>query len=652
MSITSILNTAVTGLMASQSALRVVSNNIANINTEGYAREVVRQENIVVGGESAGVRVTDIERIVDRFLQAAGLDARSRSAQTGTEDQFNQRFQGLIGRPDSKTTIAARINQLFGVIANLAIDPSGQVLRQSTLASMQDLADEINRVSDAIQDLRNEASQQIQEQVVAVNELLERIHDLNPLIVRQRAIGGESAGLENRRDQALSELSQLIDIRIARNSDGTIGLSTTSGSVLLDSAVRELDYSTPSIVTSETQFKSIQIWRIDPRSGERIGISRDFDLKISSGTLRGLLNLRDTDLRDMSLTLGELSATMVNQINAIHNAYTSVPPPNQLVGEQLPITPGQFHFFSGTTTFAIVDENNNLVDSYTINFDTDLVVLRFNDLDAAATAALGGAGTLDFADGVMTFTATNPLHGVVIADDPNSPTARGGQGFSDFFGMNDLLSAAVSTSYNTGLPVTAQHVVGAGTITFAVTSDSGKKLAEYTLDPIAAGIDYVAILADLNAATALGNYLNFDMDANGAMVITTQPGAEGARLTVLDDTTDVAGTGISFSQQFGIGDRYLVDPSKNVQVVNRIFQQPTQMALATFDLTAAIGETVVSKGDQSGASMSIFLCDRLSRIMISWPLLDKCKDVGQPQNPSPPRTRIFMIPSLIVPSLP
>ena len=205
MSITGVLNTAVTGLFATQTALRTISNNIANINTEGYARQVVSLENIVVGGVSAGVQVTDIERIVDRFLQAAGLDAGARSSEAEIENQFHERFQGLLGRPDSGGTIAARMSRLFSVIADLALDPSGQILRQSALASMQDVADEINRVSSAIQDLRNEASRQIQEQVFAANEALSRLHALNPQILRQLTIGGEAAGLEKRREQALRD---------------------------------------------------------------------------------------------------------------------------------------------------------------------------------------------------------------------------------------------------------------------------------------------------------------------------------------------------------------------------------------------------------------------------------------------------------------
>lgn len=607
MTITGVLNTAVTGLFASQAALRTTANNIANVNTKDYSREVVRLENIVVGGRSAGVKISDIERIVDRFLQAAGLDARARASAADTEDQFNQRFQGILGRPDSQSTISARINRLFGVIADLAIDPSGQILRQATLASMQDMADEINRVSDAIQNLRNEANQQIQEQVVAANEALARIHEINPLIVRQRAVGGDSAGIENRRDQALNVLSEIIDIRISRNGDGSIGVTTGSGTVLLDSSLRELEYNAPGVVTSGTPFNPIQIWRIDNLSGQRVGVPRDIDHEISNGKLRGLLNLRDNDLRDMSLTLGELSATLIDQINAIHNAHSSVPAPNQLVGREMALPGGQFPFFDGIVNFAIVDSNNQVVQKIAIDFDQPAppAPVSLDDIAVDVTAGLAGVGTLSYAGNVMTFTATNPTHGVVIIDDPVTPSERGSRGFSHFFGMNDLLAAAVPASFDTGLTAGASHLVAAGLTTFEVRDAAGKILTEYTLDPTAVGGLFNDLWNDLNAPTALGNFFNFAFDANGALEITPQPGNAGIRFSVVNDTTNVGGTGKSLSFLFGIGDRFAADTANNMKVVDRIAAEPIQLALATFDLTAAIGTLALSAGDQSGAGMPI-----------------------------------------------
>ena len=393
----------------------------------------------------------------------------------------------------------------------------------------------------------------------------------------------------------------MIDILISRNANGTIGLATTSGTVLLDSSLRELEYSAPGTVTAEVLFNPIQIWRIDNLSGQRVGTARDFDHQISSGKLRGLLDLRDDELRDLSLTLGELSATVIDQINAIHNAHTSVPPPNQLTGRSTVIgVSGLQDFFTGITTFAVVDANNQLVNRVTIDFG---VTTTFTDILTAVNAGLGADGTLTLVNGVMEFTATDPTHGVVLADDPASPSSRGGQSFSQYFAMNNLLQAAVPTNYNTGYGATAGHnIVAGGLVTFGITGSDGKVLTQYTLDPAVAGPSYLSLLNDLNTPGALGNFVTFSMDALGAIVVTPNAGSEGIRLTVISDTTDTLGSGISFTALFGIGDRYLVDASKNVKIRDSISQQPANMAMASFDLTAAIGTIALSEGDQSGAT--------------------------------------------------
>ncbi|QCI80114.1 hypothetical protein E6W36_13160 [Hankyongella ginsenosidimutans] len=65
MSINSIINTAYTGLSASQAAIRTISNNVANVNTPGYARQTVDLEGLVAGGGGFGVRVSNVQRVAD-----------------------------------------------------------------------------------------------------------------------------------------------------------------------------------------------------------------------------------------------------------------------------------------------------------------------------------------------------------------------------------------------------------------------------------------------------------------------------------------------------------------------------------------------------------------------------------------------------------
>ena len=44
MSLSAVLSNALSGLAVAQNALSVTSNNVANVNTEGYSRKLAQQE--------------------------------------------------------------------------------------------------------------------------------------------------------------------------------------------------------------------------------------------------------------------------------------------------------------------------------------------------------------------------------------------------------------------------------------------------------------------------------------------------------------------------------------------------------------------------------------------------------------------------------
>lgn len=68
MGLNGITSSALSALQTNTAALRVVSNNIANVNTAGYARRVVDLQTLNVGGELGGVDIADIQRVTDQYL--------------------------------------------------------------------------------------------------------------------------------------------------------------------------------------------------------------------------------------------------------------------------------------------------------------------------------------------------------------------------------------------------------------------------------------------------------------------------------------------------------------------------------------------------------------------------------------------------------
>lgn len=600
MSLSAIMNTALTGLFTSQSALRVTSSNIANVNTPGYARSVVRQEAIVNGAYGGGVKISDVERIVDHFLEESFHSSMGQASRYTVERQFHDRVQALLGRPDSKTSLAGRLDTMFQKVGAAAGDPSKQVLRQDMLSGVQDFASELSRLTDELQRLRADASNQIAERVTNVNRLLERIESLNPLIVRETVLGQPAGALEEQRAQAVRELAELVDIRVHEQGNGAIHITTGNGTVLLGGARYQLRYNSPGASTAETNFPPITLHAVDPTSGNVATDGPALDGSIFGGEIKGLMEMRDKVLPDMAAELGRLGGTAMDQLNAIHNASSAFPPPASLSGVNTGLVGTDLHGFTGRTAFKVTDASGQVVSSVTIDFDALPAGATINDVVAQINAGLGAAGSVSFANGRMSFAASGAGNGVMIVDDPAASSSRGGRGFSHFFGMNDILEAKVPSHFSTGFNGTDNHGFAPGsTISFDVVGPDNRVIRSVTVT-IPAG-DLNAILAELNDPAGLGTYMNFALGPDGSLAATPKAGMDGVKLHVKSDTTERGDTGLGLSRIFGLGARYLADQASGLKVRAAIANAPQKLALGQADFAAGVGQTALTSGNSDSA---------------------------------------------------
>lgn len=599
MSLNNIISTSLSGLFTNQQAIRVTANNISNVNTENYARVRVNTEAAVVQGTSAGVRVSSIERVVDEFLETALRTSVSNTNEYSAQREFHDRFQGILGDPASDSSLAARLDQFYSSIADLTLNPADVLRRQQTISELQSFLDQVKEVQVQIQNLRSEASQQVTETVQSINEELQRIDSLNPLIVRQKALGQEAGGLEGQLAQSLANLSENIDIRVNRAEFGQVTVTTQSGYPLVDSSLSQLNYNAPGIVSSDTFFPAVTINRVDSDTMAPTSSSVDLTPNIRSGRIAGLIEMRDRQLVDISLAIGELSAQMADQFNANQNAFVSVPPPNVLTGEATLVDGQHQTNFTGTVSFAVVDDENRLVSNTTVDFDS-APPADFDALITQVNTALGGNGTLALVDGVMSFTAASATDGVVIFDDATTPSDRAGKGFSHFFGMNNLITADKPGTYKTGLDGTENHLLTAGgTMSFQIINSSGSEIDTVSVN--VTGSTFDDMVAELNNVSGLGAYFSFSLDGDGALTYSENAGFNDISLKVQSDTTETGTTGLSFTRIFGVGDTFIVDAAKDLQVREEVQNDPNLLALGSFDATVAIGAVALTSGDQRGA---------------------------------------------------
>ncbi|MCP5431960.1 MAG: flagellar hook-associated protein FlgK [Alphaproteobacteria bacterium] len=610
MSINIILSNALSGLNTSQAALNEIANNISNVNTPGYARRVVELSTRTIGGQSAGVEVGEIKRVADAYLQRQVYSAAGDEGRYAELSRVHDNLQAILGRPDSDTALNALIDRALTAGADLVTDPTSSVRRSNFLSELTTAASSISRLADNVQRLRQDADNLIGDKVDRANALIARIAELNPLIARQELAGSSGSGLKDELDQSIAELAGIIDLRVEPQTDGTIHVVTSNGYSLVDAGHVQLSYTPQTSVTAGSIFASIMATRVSSSGTISTAPPQPFDSQISSGAIKGLLDLRDRVLPDFAAGLGELAGTLATTINEVHNANVAVPPPQTLTGRETGLLASDAHNFTGATTFAITDSTGTLVRRVDVDFSANTYSVNgggtvafagtVGGLVAALNSALGVTGSAGFSNGVLSLAASSATNGIAIVEGASSPSSRAGHGFSAFFGLNDVLAGAAPSHYDTGLTASDAHGFTAGdTLELRVLGASGAELGRATMT--VAGATIGDLVTQMN--TDFGAFATFSLDANGKLAATPVAGPP-ARLEVVSDSTSRGTTGVSLTELFGIGTAAGAERARDLALVSALAGAPQKLALARPSLspTDLPGTRILAPGDNRGAA--------------------------------------------------
>lgn len=599
-----ILGNAISGLQASQVAIKNTSNNIANVNNEGYARREVTYQTRELGG----VEILDIGRIANIFLTRESYNSSAGEKAAEVVAIMHDRLQSVFGDPSSNSSIASKMDAMFAAISELQIDATSAVRRATSINSINQALDEFGRTAEAVQLIRQDANKNISNNVLVINDLLKNINHLNTEIVIARTQKGDYNALLDQQQRALDKLSGLIDIRISGQPDGRVFVASSDGVFLVSAGLSALQYDSAEVATPETIFPRITVHRIDGFTGAINPIGTPFESHITSGELRGLLDMRDVTLPKISEELGELASRLTDELNNVHNDNTAVPAPNQLVGRNTGLVAGDAHGFSGVANFSVVDANGLTVvrveadftsNQYRVNGGAPVAFAgtTIGSAVAAINAGLGANGSLSFTNGVMTLTAANPAHGIAMAQDAVASSSRAGRGFSHFFGLNDLVTGVVPAHYETGLAAATAHNFTIGsTVQLKLINKTGEIVRDVTLT--VGGATIADLVAQLNAG--LGPYSSFALNAKGKLVETKAPGQEDNVLYATNDNTDRGGTGVKLSELFGLGPNARQLQPTDLRVRNDIIVNNNLLALAKLNVTAP-GLSALGIADIRGA---------------------------------------------------
>lgn len=592
MSITSAMSTATSGLLAAQAGIAVTSDNISNVNTQGYARKEIQQTARVAAGAGAGVDIAEVRRVTDRFLNEELRIATAEASRFGAMGEIQAQLTALLGDPTGDRTIVAALDDIFQAAGILAASPETTATRSDLIDTMQRLGDDLGRSAEGVRDLRRQADQRIDETVIEINSLIADLHDLNDRISGRQQTS-DVTGLEDLRARKLDRLAELVDVRTFDLGDGVLGVSTTGGLTLLDRSPRELVHTPSDSVEVGQVFPNLTVVRIDPASGARVPTAGAIDDRITSGELKGLLEMRDSVLPDLAAELGAYAGHVADEFNRVHNNFTAVPAPASLTGRNTGALATDPHGFTGIADFHAFDSSGNVLATASIDFGA--IGGTVADAINAVNAGLGGLGTLSLADGVMTFSAAGAAAGIGIAQDAANPSDNGGRGFAHRFGLNDLVRTTPGPNFDTALAPASAHGFS-GQMTLSLVGPANQR-------PISASVDFGTIggtMGDVVTAlnTAFNGTATFSLDGDGALVTRVGTAFPGHSVEIVNDTTSRGTTGLRFADMFGLGSRPVAEMATTFAVRPDIAGQPGLLANATIDTARS---PAIGRGDNSGA---------------------------------------------------
>ena len=387
MSLSLALNNSLSGLNINRQSLAVLSQNIANANTQGYSRKIVEQEALYLDGHGAGVSLKDVTRKVDEYLIKSLREQTSKVGLGDTVNDYSDRIQILIGKPGNKDSVDANIGSFFNAVQSLAQTPESSSLRVNAINLGKTLAGRVNDLSAGLNDLRFQADQDIRLITDSINSDLVEIDKLNKIISNESALGKSVVELEDKRDNLIKDLASYLDIQVYTKNTGEINISSVSGLSLLDDSVYQLSYNAAGSVdtfVNNASTSPLQIYRLD-EEGNPIGKAKELITAgtsdtiisyVSSGKLAGLVEMRDKQLPDIIKQLDNLAMVMRDQMNIIHNTGTGFPGASSLTSTHLMVA-DEYSQWSGTVRIAVLGSDGKpLPGRY-----TDEAVTRPLDLD-------------------------------------------------------------------------------------------------------------------------------------------------------------------------------------------------------------------------------------------------------------------------------
>lgn len=327
MTFSAIFANSLAGISAASFRAEILSFNIANANTEGFARRSVNLQSVTPGG----VRVIDVEaadagreelRLLAAHTNAAGAEVRADALRALNVE---------LGEPGDPNGLYAVFTRFEEALADLRLTPESGAGQLAYLRAAEDVTQAFARVDSAAQNMRLDADRAIGATVTRINDALVELQSLNEQA--NRPVGPGADNIAERQRSLLTEIAQALDVNIQGEVGSALTIRTAGGILLLGERANSIDFTPAGSASFELtlangDFSGLSVNGLDITPGSRQGVRE--------GSLAGQFAVRDVLGQDLATRLDVAAADLADRSQSV----------------ELVSSPGLFILQTGTSSAA------------------------------------------------------------------------------------------------------------------------------------------------------------------------------------------------------------------------------------------------------------------------------------------------------------
>ena len=362
-SLNSSLNLGQRALSINQRAMQTVGHNIANQETEGFSRQQVRSGTSAPDptGLGGGADAQPTSRVYDKFVQRKILQENPRSEMFKSRGEFLQKIEIIFSETEGNGLHKA-LNEFWNSWSQLSNQPESEPARMRVKEQSDVLASRFRGMYSQLSGLRKEINGRLVATVNKVNELGQKVAELNRQIFSYEGRQRVANDMRDARNQAIEELSALVDVNSFEDPNGRTTVIIGRDWTLVEGINRyQLD----------GKMKGGELGMLNIDGVSTNDNRRDLTRTFREGEMAEMLRMRDDTIVEYQKNLDEIAFSLAGKVNKIHASGTGINSAAEMMKSTFGLNSAALNqplpfLKDGIFQLHLVDPHNEILETYEI----------------------------------------------------------------------------------------------------------------------------------------------------------------------------------------------------------------------------------------------------------------------------------------------